>query len=394
LIKIGIIRNEETLTEKKMKKLRVFVSPCGTSLLTNQVDSQLRQKLATTANYKETDFTKEEKEEIWQHIQQRKQKILDLSDLSKVKEISAELNGILTYYQDKIPKRTGRPDYHYLLISDTYQGEQVGEIIKSWLENQELMVVIVKIPDLATKNRDNFRVAMSELIKWCHSTLTGYRDSDYQVIFNLTGGFKSVQGFLQTIGMFYADECVYIFQFSSQLLTIPRLPISLDSEGIVEKNLTIFRKLALGFSVSKEDCKAIPETLLFFLETEKQISLSEWGELIWLEAKNRYYQEDLLPPLSDKLVYSDEFKEQLKNLQKRPDRINIINNQCDKLSRYLDSNRQENLKSLDFKTLTNPPFLDSTHECDAWSDQDAQRLYGHNLSNGQYMIDRLGQALH
>ena len=282
---------------------------------------------------------------------------------------------MLTYYQDQIPPQTKMPDCHYLLVSDTFQGKQVGEIIQFWFKKQGLQVFIVEIKDLATKNRDNFRLAMSELIEWCHKQLTDYKNSNYKVIFNLTGGLKSVQGFLQTLGMFYADECVYIFQFSSQLLSIPRLPINLDPEGIVGKKLTIFRKFALNVPVKKEECKTIPETLLFFLEEDQQVSWSEWGKLIWLETKKRYYQEDLLPALSDKLVYSDEFKKQVKQLNvSQPDRIILINNQCDKLSLYLDSNRQENLNSLDFKPLTNSRVKGSTHECDAWSDQDAQRL--------------------
>jgi CRISPR/Cas system-associated protein Csm6 len=68
------------------------------------------------------------------------------------------------------------------------------------------------------------------------------------VVFNLTGGFKSVQGFLQAISSFYADETIYIFQFSSELLQIPRLPIKLDTQGIIDENLTIFRRLGLNYN--------------------------------------------------------------------------------------------------------------------------------------------------
>lgn len=377
-----------------MEKPKVFISPCGTSLLTNQVDNSLRQLLMKTANYKETDLTQEDKEQITQHIQQRKQEILDSSDLNQVKKLSAELNGILSYYQNQLPTPKGRPDCHYLLISDTYQGEKVADILEAWLKKQGWQAESVKISDLATNERDNFRLAMCELIKWCYQTLTGYRNGGYQVVFNLTGGFKSVQGFLQTAGMFLADECVYIFQFSSQLLTIPRLPVRLESEEIVGKNINTFRKLSLNLPVTKEECKPIPETLLFFLESEDKVSLSEWGELIWSEAKSKYYKQDLLPSLSDKLVYSDEFKKNVKSLERRPDRIELINLRCDQLSLYLESAGKTSLESLDFKKLKGKHLQGSTHECDAWSDQDAQRLYGHYLDNGQYIIDRLGEALH
>jgi len=374
---------------------KVIVSTCGTSLLTNTPDSVLRQLLMKTANYQDNDFNKEEKSIVDEHISSIENQFNDLSIID-VKKKSAELNGILTYYQDQIPTSSGTPDIHFILVSDTYQGRKVGEILGNWLMNNQLMAQVIKIADLATNNRDNFRLAMSELINWCNDTLMGYRDTGYEIIFNLTGGFKSVQGFLQSVGMFYADKCVYIFQFSSQLLTIPRLPIKLDTEEIIGNNLTIFRKLDVGFTVKKSECEKIPETLLFYLENEDEVTLSEWGQLIWLQCKNSYYKDELLPPLSEKLVYSDEFKKNMVAFQHRPDRIIQVNQRCDQLSRHLESpdNDKYNPLSLDYKPITKSPFPDSDHECDAWSDQDARRLFGHRLGNGKYQIDRIGKALH
>ncbi|MBE9222626.1 putative CRISPR-associated protein [Cyanobacterium stanieri LEGE 03274] len=374
---------------------KVIVSTCGTSLLTNTPNSDLRQLLMKTANYQESDFNKEEKSIVDEHISSIENQFNDLSIID-VKKKSAELNGILTYYEDQIPSSSGTPDIHFILVSDTYQGRKVGEILANWLMNNQLMAQVIKIADLATNNRDNFRLAMSELINWCNDTLMGYRDTGYEIIFNLTGGFKSVQGFLQSVGMFYADKCVYIFQFSSQLLTIPRLPIKLDTEEIIGNNLTVFRKLDVGFTVKKSECNNIPETLLFYLENEDEVTLSEWGQLIWLQSKNSYYKDELLPPLSEKLVYSDEFKKNMVAFQHRPDRIIQVNQRCDQLSRFLESpdNDKYNPPSLDYKPITKSPFPDSDHECDAWNDQDAQRLFGHRLGNGRYQVDRIAKGLH
>ncbi|WP_017295736.1 hypothetical protein [Geminocystis herdmanii] len=49
---------------------------------------------------------------------------------------------------------------------------------------------------------------------------------------------------------------------------------------------------------------------------------------------------------------------------------------------------------MDFKPLVKSPYPDSNHECDAWNDQDAHRLFGHWLGNGQYQIDRIAKGLH
>lgn len=369
----------------------VFVSPCGTSLLTNNIDANLRNLLFKTANYPESKLSKEEHEQIKAHIIQRSKMVLELTDLEAVKKLSAELNGILTYYQNQIPK-SGTPDYHFILVSDTYQGQEVGNIIVTWLKQQGLLAEVINIPDLATNERDRFRLAMSELVNWCETVIRPYRQIQYRVIFNLTGGFKSVQGFLQAIGMFYADESIYIFQYSSELLQIPRLPIKLDAVEYIEQNLTIFRRLSLDFPVSKADCQNIPETLLFFLENDQTVALSEWGVLIFSQLKTAYYEKELLPPLSDKLLYSQRFQDDCKSLDAH--KMREVNIRCDQISRYLDSDKEAHLKSLDFKQLKGKQYGESTHECDAWSDGKAKRLYGHFIDHGKYLIDRLDHALH
>lgn len=246
------------------------------------------------------------------------------------------------------------------------------------------------IKDLATKEMSTFRVAMSDLIHWCDQTFKPFQNnSNYQVIFNLTGGFKSVNGFLQTIGMFYADSSIYIFQFSSEILRIPKLPITLNTEAIIGHNLKTFRRMGQKQQLPISECQEIPETLLW--QDEQQVSLSEWGELIWLQAKEHYYQQKLLPPLSSKLRSSDQLEKIVDDLPN--ERLKIINERLDDLSQYLDSQGTYNPNSLNFKPIKGKPFKDSTHECYAWSDQDAKRIYGHFTSDGQYMIDRLDKHL-
>jgi putative CRISPR-associated protein (TIGR02619 family) len=368
----------------------VIVSPCGTSILTNDTPKELRGLLFKTANMKEEELTPDQKRVIDGHCQQRRDLLLaEGKDLAVAKDISAELNGIITYYEANLPQGgTGAPDQHYLVVSDTYQGAQVGEMVEAWLKQYALTVVQTTFDDLSTNNRETFRGAMSALIQWCDQTLTGYRDSGYHVVFNLTGGFKSVIGFLQAVGMFYAHECVYIFQFSSQLLRIPQLPLKLDREGIVGEHLMVFRQLWAEKLLPASVCGGIPETLLH--PVDDHVGLSEWGELIWLQAKPHYYQEKLLPPLSEKLRYGEGFVRNVQNLS--PDRREIINERLDQLARYLDSNGGYNPRSLDFKPLRGNPVPGSTHECDGWSDLDARRLFGH-FEEGVFVVDKLGKHL-
>ena len=98
-----------------------------------------------------------------------------------------------------------------------------------------------------------------------------------------------------------------------------------------------------------------------------------------------------MSPLSSRLEYSDRFQKEASELKR--DRLLLLNHRLDQLSRCLETDGKYNPTSLDFKKLNNKPFPKATHECDAWSDQDAKRLYGHFENNGTFLIDQLGAHL-
>jgi CRISPR/Cas system-associated protein Csm6 len=87
---------------------------------------------------------------------------------------------------------------------------------------------------------------LAELIEWCEQTPPTFREKQIKVVFNLTGGFKSTNGWLQTLGMFYAGEIVYIFESQSEMLRIPRIPVAIDTAAvqIFRDHLAFFRRLA------------------------------------------------------------------------------------------------------------------------------------------------------
>ncbi|MGA9382123.1 MAG: hypothetical protein WBV73_25465, partial [Phormidium sp.] len=328
----------------------VIVSPCGTSLLTNQTDEELRKLLIRTANSQETELTDEQKKTIAKHLDKRRELILN-ADLNEARKLSAELNGIITYYAGS-PKG----EQHILLATDTYLGGNTAKIVAEWLEKQGLKAIPKVVKNLSTKNVESFRIAISEIVQWCAEELEQqYPKPHWTIVFNLTGGFKSVNGFLQALAMFYADESIYIFESGGQLLRIPRLPIQLDTEGAIGKHLQTFRRMAvLKEELSVEECKGIPETLLE--QIDNRVGLSEWGELVWQKCWKQHYTQELLSPLSEKLKYSERFHQEGNNLSE--DRLLIINQRLDQLSRYLnsDSNASYNPRSLDFKLLKGRPF--------------------------------------
>lgn len=370
-----------------MPKPRLIVSTCGTSLLTNNVSSDLRALLTDFANQsKPEDVPPEQRQRIQQHLDARCGEFARGTDSKRLMDLSAELNGLIRFYG-------GHPgvarDQHVLLATDTWLGESTARIVADVLERHGHLVEVKRVRDLRTDDPDSFRWAMSDLVAWCAETLKGYRDTGYRVVFNLTGGFKSVQGFMQALGMIYADESVYVFERTEQLLRLPRLPVQLDAETILRRHLGVFRRIAAGLPVRETEVADMPESLVNALDG--QAAFSPWGELIWQEAYRAVYGAELLEPITPKLVLGPRFQQTLNGLA--PDRVRHVNERLDQLARRLEEGETYNPRALDFKPLRGGDHKGSTHECDAWADGGAKRLFGH-FEGGRYVIDRLDQGLH
>lgn len=271
-----------------------------------------------------------------------------------------------------------------LLCTDTWLGEATARMVMDALSSAGHGTELLRVADLVTGDLARFRVALAELVRWCEQTLPGYRDAGYRVTFNLTGGFKSVQGFLQTLGMLYADESVYVFEGSRELL---RLPIRMDAAETVRRHLRVFRRLAAGLPVGAAECAGIPEPLLF--EIDGSAALSEWGELVWAQTRRELYGERVFDPPSRRLAFGEGFGKSLEGLP--ADRLRLLNARIDALARHLEQGGA-NLNSLDLKKLATPQHR-ATHEADAWADADVRRLYG-RFDGETFVLERLGPALH
>jgi putative CRISPR-associated protein (TIGR02619 family) len=280
--------------------MRFVLSTVGTSILTNLIDNSnpneaiWRSVLRDSANLKQDQLQPETETVINTLADRALEKLLE-NDIKTNRRISAELNGIYAIYDGALPENN--QDQHYLICTDTVQGQQTGKLIKDFLAGKGFQVDIFVPPDLSTRDTKSFTTGTKALIKWLEDNVPWRSDSGYQVIFNLVGGFKSLQGYMQTFGAFYADEIVYIFEGSTDLIRIPRLPIRIDTT-IIETHLTEFALMAAGKVYPRRELKDIPETLLEFLEEgddETDTGLSAWGNLIWNRAKEDLLGKGLLP---------------------------------------------------------------------------------------------------
>ncbi|MEH2054174.1 MAG: CRISPR-associated protein [Nostoc sp.] len=273
---------------------RVIISTIGTSLLTNQInranpdEKDWYSHLRDTANLNE-DKTPEDVKQIIAILKQRADEQLSGAKISLIRRASAELNGIYGIYQDNFSQ--GKEDIHFLIATDTAQGKTTAKIVEDFLRKQGLNNTSTFTPSgLSTASTEAFSLGIDALIVWLQDTIPQLKRDKYKIYFNLVGSFKSLQGYLNTIGMFYADEIIYIFEGEkSDLITIPRLPIAVDASLIKPYALQL-ALLDTGAGLSANETVGIPETML--AEVDGKMTLSTWGQLIWNQCKDDLLSEE------------------------------------------------------------------------------------------------------
>ncbi len=361
---------------------KVVVSSCGTSLLTNAQPTEITDMIKKHANAAEKDIPGETLLELEKILEERRTRLLSAS-LEEARRLAAELNGLLSFYGGNLASAAG--NLHWLINTDTWLGEKTAGLLKEWLEAKGLRAQTQTIQDLSTRELLVFRSGLTELARWADDTLKGYRDDPaWEVVFNLVGGFKSVNGFMQVLGMFYAHEMVYIFESENALLRIPRLPVDLDegASNAIRNNLDVTRRLAWGGVVDAEEAKGLPEAMV--MEMEGKATLSPWGEILFNRFKDKAYGERVFPSPYPGLRFGPRFEKTVSGLAS--DRIFLVNEHIDDLCRSLETGLT--LKRSTFKAIQGKKPGNSTHELYAWSDKDARRIFLHREDDA-WVLDEL-----
>ena len=366
--------------------MRIIICPVGTSILTNGADDRLRKLFAQYANAKSRDeIPTSDAKLIDAYIEERSGK-LKFMNAETAKRASAELHSLLILFENEAPAPN---DQIYLIPTHTYLGKQTSQMITAYLSKFMLEIHTMEIHSLQTRSSEDLRSAFSQLVRQIVALYESYKPMGAKFIFNLTGGFKTVVGFLQTLATLYADETVYIFESESELMRVPRLPFSLQAEGYITNQVELWRRLEMILPVDPEKMKLLPDS--FYYRCDDSYMLSEYGEMVWLNLKPAIYSEKLYPPPSPKARFGPKFADSVKNLES--DRLLILNRRIDELVRYLESNKKDMLKALSFKAITKKAKSASTHEFYAWSDQNARRVYCHYDVDGTLILDELDEHL-
>lgn len=339
----------------------LILNTCGTSLLTNLgIAPELRQLLNQSANVQRwDDISADAAATLKQHVAQRRQLLID-SDDTHAKKLSAELNGLLCW-QSQPDWQPTASDMYLLLATDTALGMSTAEAICAWLQQKGYSAQVISAEGLNTGSLDSFRQALSSLVRQLDELLTGYKASGYHIQFNLTGGFKSLNGFLQALSTLYADHSFYLFEGSHEVIRIPTLPLTLDADRLILDHLSTFRRLSQSMPITAMQRQSIPELMLFHLGDE--VMLSEWGELLWLSGHRSIYQQQILPSISQRVQYGVDF---IASSEGRPsDLLYLINDRITMLAAYVEGDCKLMLKKLDAKPLQQAKYkADNIWECD------------------------------
>jgi putative CRISPR-associated protein (TIGR02619 family) len=300
---------------------RLVVSTVGTSLLTNQIDRKNSDEqnwwnlLSKSANFKESE-TSEETSRIVDTLRERAELQLAENNAKPIRRASAELNGIYGLYEGNLSQ--GKIDTHWLVSTDTLQGGTTANIVKDFLLKVGISADIFTPQGLSTASTQSFSDGIDKLLEWFEETIPGYKDSNYHICLNLVGSFKSLQGYMNTIGMFYADEIIYIFEGeNSEVITIPRLPIIVD-ESVIHPYVKEFALMAVG-EVSSESVSKVQESLI--CKCGDEATLSTWGRLIWIKCKRELLSGNLLEFSS--ISYSDAFLKDYRSISDPGKRVEL-----------------------------------------------------------------------
>ena len=267
----------------------LLVSTCGTSLLSRGGDPDQNNWLKSIANAR---LLPPEDARRLDEIRLARQSLLRGLDETGRREASAELNGIAAT-RDQWPSTRV---HHLLIHTDTAVGECSAQIVQEELIRAEEPVELLTSPGLRMDDNAAFRDALAQLTRDLDGYIRGWRKSHAQVVFNLTGGFKSINAFLQTLGMLSADQCVMIFEGSKELMQIPRLPVRMVEEDEIRPHLTVFRRLEMNYPVTTRETDRLAD-LLFTTDGQTAI-LSFWGDIVWARVRPSLLGEKLLDPLS------------------------------------------------------------------------------------------------
>jgi CRISPR/Cas system-associated protein Csm6/Txe/YoeB family toxin of Txe-Axe toxin-antitoxin module len=309
------------LSSQSKLQRKIVISFTGTNLLTNQIDlnsdnQDLLKKIFSIYNYTFEEVYKYSPEalDIIDTLKERAVKKLKDGDIQTIRRISSELNFIYALYEQNLEQAKG--DIHFLITSDTALGHTTSDIIREFLLKKGFNIGVYNLSGFSMVNYDAFAGGIDQLFKWFSETIPGFKEKGYKVCINLVNAPRTLQAYMDIIGMLYADELIYIFEgIKSNLINLPKIPIQINTSVIKPIE---FALMEVG-SIPASAVNGIPDIFVYVIDDEA--IMSELGILIWKECKNILLSGDLLQfPLLD---YSSSFINDYNSINNAKDKVKL-----------------------------------------------------------------------
>jgi len=221
------------------------------------------------------------------HIRKRiEEHLSDYAPPEALQRLSAETNSLSRFTLESSTEVV-------LLTTDTDLGQWCGEALKELIEEHLQLPVtsVERISGLQVDDARRFRrEGIQNLFERLDRLLGEHRyERQDKPVLNVTGGFKSVVPYMTIYGILRRFPVIYLFEGSSELITLPPLPLSYDRSLLLraQKALTSLRREGVmdRNAVHGLVRDFIPEdaTLLASLFEEDEsgaVTLSAFGEIL------------------------------------------------------------------------------------------------------------------
>ena len=146
------------------------------------------------------------------------------NDQHLAKHLSAEIHSLARM-------EVNTTDTVILLSSETLDGQVCAEAVARYLTVNGLDVKVDTIAGLQVQDARKFsKVGVVAYLRKLLQYIDGHGNG--QCVLNPTGGFKALVPYTVLLGMLRQVTCRYIFEFSSQLIDLPPLPVEFSKASL------------------------------------------------------------------------------------------------------------------------------------------------------------------
>lgn len=310
--------------------MKTYICTCGTSIATKK---GINLERFLNVSLSEWNNRQEEIEAVKDRIAE------ELSGINLpggLDETSAEIKSLVKMGLDK-------NDTVILITSDTIDGKLCAESVRVFLVDHELCsessLQIKEIAGLQATDGNRFqREGLKNLLNYLISL------EHQNIIFNPTGGYKSIVPYVALMGMIFNKPVKYIHENSEDVLTLTGIPLILDDDVIlrIESKLQkIEEETAISIHKWQDGIDYNDRRFDCLVEIENgMVTLSGIGLLFW-----ERFRKD----------YPKELERDLRSASEKDNKL---------LSQWIGHHGIERIKSIASKLLQSPFVRSVPNSCD------------------------------